>query len=62
MSSIGINTLGKLATIAPPNSLKEELITNLGFLNIIDQEELEDYEIEELQTIRNFRLVYLCIV
>lgn len=64
MSSIGINTLGKLATIAPPNSLKEELITNLGFLNIIDQEELEDYEIEELQTIRNFRLVYLlyCLV
>lgn len=64
MSSIGISTLGKLATIAPPNSLKEELITNLGFLNIIDQEELEDYEVGELKTIRKFRLVYLlyCLV
>lgn len=59
MANIGTSELLKLATIAPPNSLKEELITNLGFLNIIDQLELEDYEAEELKTIRKFRLVYL---
>lgn len=59
MENIGISELQKLATIAPPNSLKEELITNLGFLNIIDQQEIEDYEAEELKTIRKFRLVYL---
>lgn len=59
MANIGTSELLKLATIAPPNSLKEELITNLGFLNIIDQLELEDYEAEELKTIRKFRLIYL---
>lgn len=59
MANIGTSELLKLATIAPPNSLKEELITNLGFLNIIDQQDLEDYEVDDLKTIRKFRLVYL---
>lgn len=59
IANIGVGKLDKLAAAAPPNSLRKELITNLGFLNIIDQQELEDYEVEELKTIRKFRLIYL---
>ena len=39
MSSIGINTLGKLATIAPPNSLKEEFNTNKENTSVTNNQE-----------------------
>lgn len=59
MASLGTTELGKSAVVSIPESMSEEFITNLCFLNIIDQEEFTDYDTEELENIRKFRLNYL---
>lgn len=59
MASLGTTELGKSAIESIPDSMSEEFITNLCFLNIIDQEEFTDYDTEELENIRKFRLNYL---
>lgn len=59
MASLGTTELGKSAIESIPESMNEEFITNLCFLNIIDQEEFTDYDTIELENIRKFRLNYL---
>lgn len=59
MASLGTTELGKSAIASIPDSMSEEFITNLCFLNIIDQEKFTDYNTEELENIRKFRLNYL---
>lgn len=59
MASLGTTELGKSAIESIPESMSEEFITNLCFLNIIDQKEFTDYDTIELENIRKFRLNYL---
>lgn len=59
MASLGTTKLGKSAIESIPESMSEEFITNLCFLNIIDQKEFTDYDTIELENIRKFRLNYL---
>lgn len=59
MASLGTTELGKSAIESIPESMSEEFITNLCFLNIIDQKEFTGYDTIELENIRKFRLNYL---